>query len=279
MRLARFVADGKTRIGFVTGDQIAELKGSWNEILSNFADGSSWIAPVTSGSQWPIAECELLAPLDSDSRGVICIGFNYREHAKEVGAQLGNRPAPRPSIFQKLASSMLAPGKPLHLDPGLSGEVDWEVELGVVIGKGGRHIPAEQVADHIAGYTIVVDVTARDLQRDHVQWFMGKNLHRSSPIGPWVTTMDEIGFPPVLQISLHVNDVEKQRSTTDRMIWGIDEFISMTSSCVELQPGDVFATGSPPGVGFSRQPPEYLRPGDLLRAEIQHLGRLEHDVQ
>jgi len=278
LRLARFMADGKERVGSVADGHLTELGGSWAEVLGNVTDSSALAAQVPSGGRWPVEECELLAPLDPTGRGVFCIGLNYKEHADEVGQELGDRPAGRPSIFQKLAASMLAPGQPLCLDPDLSGEIDWEVELGVVIGKRGRRIPVERVAEHIAGYTIVIDVTARDLQRAHVQWFMGKNLHQSSPVGPWVTTLDEIGFPPVLELSLHVNDVEKQRSSTDQMVWGIPEFISMTSACVELQPGDIFATGSPSGVGFRRQPPEYLHPGDVLRAEIEHLGSLQHAV-
>jgi 2-keto-4-pentenoate hydratase/2-oxohepta-3-ene-1,7-dioic acid hydratase in catechol pathway len=278
VHLARFRADGEERVGFADAGDLVEVAHSWIEVLGEALEAPSRIAAAATGARWPLADCELLPPLEATSRGVFCIGMNYQAHTAEVGSQLGAVPSGRPSIFLKLASSMLGPGKPLVLDPALSTEIDWEVELGVVLGRGGRRIPVERVGEHIAGYTIVVDTTARDLQREHVQWFIGKNAHQSSPIGPWVTTIDEIGFPPALGISLHVNGVEKQQARTDQMVWSIAQFIAITSESVELLPGDVFATGSPPGVGFTREPPEFLRSGDVLRADIERVGSLQHDV-
>ena len=149
----------------------------------------------------------------------------------------------------------------------------------MVLGCGGRHIQADRANEHIAGYTVVNDVTARDLQRDHVQWFTGKNVAGSTPVGPWVVTADEVGFPPVLSVSLTVNGVEKQRASTDRMIWGIGEFIALVSERVELRPGDLFATGTPSGVGFSRNPPEFLIPGDIVCADVERIGTLRNVVK
>lgn len=277
MQLARFTVEDQDRVGFVDGDELVEVESDWLDLLARVVEQRE--ASGCGVARWPRQSCELLAPLEPSARGVFCIGLNYREHADEVGDELGEVPVEQPPIFLKLPESMLAPNRPLVLDPDLSKEMDWEVELGVVIGKGGRRIAADRVAEHIAGYTIVVDTTARDLQRGHIQWFIGKNAHQSSPIGPYVVTTDEVGFPPALELSLRLNGVEKQRARTDEMIWSIAEFISVTSRAVELKPGDVFATGSPPGVGFTREPPEFLSPGDLLRAEIDKIGVLEHVVR
>jgi 2-keto-4-pentenoate hydratase/2-oxohepta-3-ene-1,7-dioic acid hydratase in catechol pathway len=279
VRLARFVAEGAERLGFLDEDDAVEVRGTWPELVTRSMAGSEAVAAESTGRRWPLSGCRLLAPLDPASRGVFCVGMNYSDHVAEIGDELGRVNAGRPPIFLKLTASMLAPDQPLVLDPLLSSQMDWEVELGVVIGIGGRHIAPVDVHQHVAGYTVVIDTTARDLQQGHVQWFMGKNAHQSSPIGPWITTVDEVGFPPAVDISLSINDVDKQQATTDQLIWSIADLVSITSSAVELQPGDVFATGSPPGVGFTRTPPEFLTPGDVVRAEIKGVGSLSHVVK
>jgi 2-keto-4-pentenoate hydratase/2-oxohepta-3-ene-1,7-dioic acid hydratase in catechol pathway len=175
-------------------------------------------------------------------------------------------------MFVKLASAMAGPNATLCLEPSVSSQFDWEIELGVVIGRGGRAIAKHAVPDHVTGYTIVNDVTARDLQRRHVQWFIGKNVDTSSPIGPWITTLDEAGYPPALEMVLSVNGVEKQRVGTDQMIFDVPTVVSTVSDAIELQVGDVFATGTPSGVGFARQPPESLQSGDVIEASIEGLG-------
>jgi 2-keto-4-pentenoate hydratase/2-oxohepta-3-ene-1,7-dioic acid hydratase in catechol pathway len=279
VRLARFEVEGKNRIGFVDGREFVEVDSSWTGLLAYALDGLSGVEELATGARFALDSGRLLAPLEDTSRGVFCIGLNYRQHVEEVGDVLGEVRTGRPPIFLKLAASMLGPSNPLVLDQELSKEMDWEVELGVVLGRGGRRIPTDRVGEHVVGYTVIVDTTTRDLQREHVQWFIGKNSHRASPIGPWVTTVDEVGFPPVIELSLHLNGVEKQRATTDLMIWSIAEFVAITSESIELKAGDIFATGSPPGVGFTRQPPEFLTPGDKLRAAIEGVGTLEHAVE
>lgn len=279
VQLTRFRVDGGDRVGYVDGAELVEVETSWSELLGLALENGAAVRAKSSGRRWSHADCEVLKPLDEACRGVFCIGLNYREHTEEVGNELGETPTGRPPIFFKLVDSMVGPTEPIVADPAVSKQVDWEVELGVVIGKAGRHIPVERVHEHIVGYTIVVDTTSRDLQREHVQWFMGKNAHAASPIGPCVVTADAFGFPPALEMSLSVNGVEKQRARTDKMMWSIAEFVAMTSDVVVLQPGDVFATGSPPGVGFARRPPEFLAKGDVLRAEIDGIGVLEHAVE
>jgi 2-keto-4-pentenoate hydratase/2-oxohepta-3-ene-1,7-dioic acid hydratase in catechol pathway len=279
VRLARFRADHKDRVGFIDGESLVEVSVGWAEVLARVVEDRAGLASLGGGARWPIDECELLIPIDEATRGIYAIGFNYREHADEIGDELGDTRTGRPPIFFKIRPSLLAAGRALVLDPEFSKEMDWEVELGVVIGRPGRKIPVNKVGRHVAGYTVVVDTTARDRQREHGQWFIGKNAAASSPIGPWVTTVDELGFPPVVELSLSGNGVEKQRAASDNMIWRIEEFIAMTSQGIELQAGDVFATGSPPGVGFTRRPPEFLTRGDVLRAEISQVGWLEHAVR
>lgn len=278
MRLARVAVDGREIVGRIDGSEVVELSGDWAGALRAVTPGGTGLTELETERRHPLSSCELLVPLDPVARGVFCIGLNYREHADEVAGSLGESDG-RPPIFMKLGASMLASAKPIVIDKQLSEEVDWEVELGVVLGLGGRRIPVDQVHEHVAGYTVVVDTTARDLQRAHGQWFIGKNSHASSPMGPWVVTVDELGFPPRTELWLRVNGVEKQRSSTDLMIVDIATFISITSESVELRPGDVFATGSPPGVGFTRQPPEFLRPGDVLEASVERVGSLKHAVE
>lgn len=278
MRLARVAVEGREIVGRIDGAEVIELSSDWTGALAAVVAEGGGLAELETDRRHPLATCELLVPLDPGARGVFCIGLNYREHADEVGGSLGEGDG-RPPIFMKLAASMLASAKPIVIDKQLSVEVDWEVELGVLLGRGGRRIPVDEVHRYVAGYTVIVDTTARDLQRAHGQWFIGKNTHAASPMGPWVVTVDELGFPLLTDLWLRVNGVEKQRSSTDLMIVDIATFISMTSESVELRPGDVFATGSPPGVGFTRQPPEFLRPGDVLEASIEGVGSLTHAVE
>lgn len=278
MRLIRFRAADEDRVGWLDGEDAVEVRLCWEEMVAASLEPGRSALAARSGRRYPLAGSLLLPPLPLVRGGLFCIGMNYREHDEEAGVALGPR-ARRPAIFWKLTSSCIGDGEPIEADPSISREYDWEVELGVVIGRGGRHIQAERAGDHVAGYTVVNDVTARDLQRDHVQWFMGKNVADSTPVGPWVVTVDEAGYPPVLSISLTVNGVEKQRGSTDQMIWDIGEFIALVSHRVELRPGDLFATGTPSGVGFSRNPPEFLTAGDVVCADVERVGTLRNVVK
>lgn len=281
LRLACFDRDGQVGVGRIDGEEIVEVPHSWTDALVCLMDdaGRTELEHAGTGLRLNLKDVQLLPPIGADGRGVFCAGLNYSEHVEELAGMLGGSRDGKPPIFWKLTASLLAPNRTLVTDKELSREVDWEVELGVVLGRGGRRIPEEEVGDYVAGYTVVVDTTLRDLQKAHGQWFIGKNLHASSPIGPWVVSVDEVGYPPSVELSLYVNGVEKQRSMTDLMIWRIAELVSMTSAGVELRPGDVFATGSPPGVGFTREPPEFLVPGDVLKAAIERVGVLEHVVE
>jgi 2-keto-4-pentenoate hydratase/2-oxohepta-3-ene-1,7-dioic acid hydratase in catechol pathway len=279
MRLVKFSADGARRIGVVTDDVVHEMPGEWTEILQQCSGGSAPQQPASDARTWPLDRCTLHAPLSDAGRPIFCMGLNYRDHEAEAGRPLGLQPSVKPVVFVKQPEAMADPGEELTLDPRLSTEFDWEVELAVVLGKGGRDIPSDRVDEHVGGYTVLNDITARDLQRGHSQWFIGKNIHHSSPVGPCVVTADEISYPPDLLLTLSVNGIEKQRARTNELIFDIATIVSTVSRYVELQSGDLFATGTPAGVGFTRTPPEFLRTGDVIVAEIERIGSLRNRVR
>lgn len=279
MRLACFRVhdDRVNRVGIVGDGSVTQFNGSWSELLSSCA-GPSPRQPGQLGAAFPLEDCTFEPPLPDGGRGLFCVGMNYWDHDAEARGLLRTAPSEHPVFFWKLPQTMTSASADLPLDASVSGEFDWEVELGVVIGLPTRRVPPERVAEHLAGYTIVNDVTARDLQRQHVQWFFGKNAHRSSPIGPWVTTLDEAGYPPQLEMELTVNGVTKQRAQTGDLIFDVPTLVSTLSRSIELLPGDVIATGTPQGVGFARTPPEFLEVGDVIEARIDGLGLQRNTV-
>lgn len=278
MRLVRFNAAGVNRVGVWQNTYIDELAVSWHDLLELATKGGGSAALPTAERTWAVEDCVLKAPLSDYGRPIFCLGLNYIDHEAEAGSTLGVQHPTSPVVFVKQPEAMADPGEALVLDPALSKEFDWEVELAVVIGRAGRDIEPGRVVDHVAGYSVLNDVTARDVQRRHVQWHLGKNVHRSSPVGPWVTTADEISYPPELVLTLSVNGVEKQRARTSDLIFDIDNVVSTVSRYVELHVGDIIATGTPAGVGFTRSPAEFLRSGDVMVAEIEGVGAIQNRV-
>ena len=216
-------------------------------------------------------DAELLAPLPRPGK-VIAIGRNYREHLTEEGVE----PPAAPLIFAKWPSSVVGPGAEIRWDPGLTGQVDYEAELAVVIGKRARRVDPGEALGHVFGYTCLNDVSARDLQFGDGQWVRGKSLDTFCPMGPVLVTADEIGDPQDLAISCTVGDERLQDSRTSAMYFGIAEIISYCSRSFTLEPGDVIATGTPGGVGVFRDPPRFLQDGDRVVVEIERIGRLEN---
>ncbi len=214
----------------------------------------------------------LRAPLLRPGK-IICLGLNYADHAKET-----NSPIPQyPELFNKFANALIGPGEPIVL-PRVSQQVDYEAELAVVIGKAGRYVAEERALEHVAGYTILNDVSVRDFQFRGRQWMQGKTFDRSTPLGPWIVTADEIPDPQVLEISCEVSGEVLQRSNTREMIFGVAAVIAYISQIMTLEPGDVIATGTPAGVGFAREPKRLLRPGDVVRVTVERIGTLENPV-
>lgn len=219
---------------------------------------------------------KLLAPLPRPAKNVFCVGRNYLDHVAESDRVRGaDTKAPEfPQFFTKPPTAVIGPDETFVRDPAVSVRMDYEVELGVVIGPGGRDIPAERALEHVFGYTIVNDVTARDLQRRHDQWFKGKGLDRSCPMGPCIVTRDEIGDYTTLELTLTVNGEERQRAKASQMIFDIPKLIQALSAGMTLEAGDVISTGTPAGVGFAMSPPRFLQPGDEVVCKVSRIGTL-----
>src|SRR5439155_24858116 len=201
------------------------------------------------------------------------IGLNYRDHAAE-----SNMPIPKqPVVFSKFATGVMAPGEPVVL-PDTSSQDDYEAELAVVIGRRGKKVSAARALDYVLGYTCFNDISARDFQFADGQWQRGKSCDSFAPMGPTLVTADEVPDPHQLPIKLLLNGKTMQDSNTDQFIFGVPELIEFLSQTITLEPGDVIATGTPSGVGFARKPPVFLRPGDMMEVEIEHLGKLGNPV-
>lgn len=214
----------------------------------------------------------IAAPIP-EPRTVYAIGLNYRAHAAEIGATVPTRPI----VFAKVRSCIVGTGEAIEV-PKASEQVDWEAELCFVIGTGGRHIAAADALAHVAGYMNGNDVSVRDWQMHFPTWMMGKGFDTHGPIGPYLVTRDEVPDPHALPVRLWVNGVLKQESSTDDLIFNIPQIIEYVSEAVTLQPGDIFFTGTPAGVGMGRNPQEWMKAGDVVRIEIGNLGALVNPV-
>ncbi len=219
-----------------------------------------------------LGSVHLLAPVPRPGK-VICIGLNYRDHAEESGLPLPEVPI----LFPKFANSVIGPGAPIVLPPETA-EPDYEAELGVVIGRTAHRVDAADALSYVAGYTCMNDVSARDLQNRTSQWMLGKAIDTFLPCGPWLVTADEIPDPQALAIRLRLNGRELQSSTTGQMVFGVAELVASISRTMTLDPGDLIATGTPPGVGFARTPPVWLSDGDEVEVEIEGVGVLANPV-
>jgi 2-keto-4-pentenoate hydratase/2-oxohepta-3-ene-1,7-dioic acid hydratase in catechol pathway len=231
---------------------------------------------MPSGPGLSVGEIELLAPIPRPARNIFCVGKNYREHVKER-PETGDAMPEAPIIFTKAPSCVIADGRPIELPNGLSQQIDYEAELAVVIGRSGRGIQPARAFDHVWGYTIVNDVTARDLQLRHKQWFLAKSIDGFCPMGPWLVSTDEVDATN-LSIRCWVNDELRQDANTGELIFDIPTLIATISAGITLQPGDVIATGTPSGVGAGFKPPRFLSTGDRVSIAIEGIGRLSNPV-
>jgi 2-keto-4-pentenoate hydratase/2-oxohepta-3-ene-1,7-dioic acid hydratase in catechol pathway len=220
------------------------------------------------------------APIRRPHKNIICLGLNYLSHAKESARARGRemKIPEAPVFFTKSPTSVNGPFDPVPWDPAITAQVDYEAELGVVIGISGKNIPRARALEHVFGYTVINDVSARDLQQRHLQWFKGKSLDGFCPMGPVVVTADEFGDPQTKKIALRVNGVEKQHSTTADMIFPVDAIIEALSQGMTIEPGDVIATGTPEGVGLGRTPQEFLKDGDIVETEVEGIGILRNRI-
>jgi 2-keto-4-pentenoate hydratase/2-oxohepta-3-ene-1,7-dioic acid hydratase in catechol pathway len=232
------------------------------------------------GAAHTLNEVRLAAPIPRPRKNIYCLAVNYKAHAEETASQRDHKGQTPdiPVFFTKSPTSVNDPYGEIELDPQVSSELDWEVELGVIIGKRGKNIPEAEALSYVFGYTVLNDVTARDLQKRHKQFFKGKSLDGSCPMGPCIVTADEIADPHNLNLSLRINGETKQDGNTKMMIFNIKRAISVLSQGMTLEPGDILATGTPSGVGFTRVPPEFLQEGDVMESEVEGIGVLRNLV-
>ena len=292
MKLATVTHEGRTKAVLVSPDNktvwpleallgrsVSDLGAIAGELLG--LEGK--LKPA--GAGLPFASVKIEAPIPRPARNVMCVGKNYHEHAKEFTASGFDSSASSaadaiptaPIVFTKAPECVIAHGADIRYPEGVSDSVDYEAELGLVIGRGGRGIAKADAYAHICGYTIVNDVTARDLQGKHKQWFLGKSLDTFCPMGPFLVTADEVE-PENLTVKCWVNDELRQDANTRDLIFDIPTLIETISAGITLRPGDVIATGTPVGVGIGFKPPKFLERGDQVTIEITGLGRLSNRV-
>ena len=276
MKIASFVSGGKNSYGIVRDGGIIDLgkKLHYPSLLAVLAAGALDEVRAVNAAATPdlkLSDVTLLTPVP-DADNIFCIGRNYKGHVAEGNAKVPDFP----SMFIRLKSSIVAHDMPL-IRPKVSGDFDYEGELALVIGKGGRHIPRNDALSHVAGYSILMDGTIRDYQFKHCLT-VGKNFVATGSFGPWLVTADEVGDPTQLELRTRLNDAEVQHSKTDDLIFDIPAIIAYISAYTRLTPGDVIATGTPEGVGFARKPPLWMKPGDTLEIEISKIGILRNKV-
>lgn len=308
MRLTTFSYEGNQRIGALMDELVIDLNYACEEMLSaqgqlrakpiadayvpaNMVDflrgGEQSLVMAKAGVDFviqsektferkvvhPIINVRLEAPVQNPAK-MICVGHNYREHILEMGREIPKYPV----IFAKFANTIIGPQDDIPLYP-ISDQLDYEAEFAFVIGKQARNVNQQTALDYVAGYTIVNDVTYRDLQRRTIEWLQGKTVEGSAPMGPSLITKDEIINPEELEVVLTVNGEERQRSNTKNLVFTVPYLVEFLSSIMTLEPGDVVLTGTPGGVGVARDPQVFLREGDVVRIEIDQLGVLTNQVK
>ena len=287
MRIATFLHQGQRRVGRVSADgqsvtafELPPAEAERGALALVDAAAAGRPLPASAGPAIPLSEVSLQAPIPLPRRNVWCVGRNYHEHAKELqGSVFKNNnanPATWPIVFTKVPECVIGPMDTVRL-PGeaVSAQIDYEAELAVVIGTGGKNISQADAMKHVWGYTIVNDVTARDVQMRHQQWDMGKSFDTFCPMGPWIVTADELDGQHT-RVRCWVNGQPRQDGRTEDLIFDIPTLIETISRGITLYPGDVIATGTPAGVGLGLNPPQFLQPGDVVRIEIDGIGVLEN---
>lgn len=285
MKLVTYLHNGRSAIGAVVGEQVVDLSAVAPDMLRLIEMGEEGLAQAqtavaAAADLIPLHAVRLQAPIPVPRRNVMCLGLNYAAHAAEsLAAQGKNVSLPdAPIVFTKATTAVSGPYDDIPFDAAVSELIDWEAELGVIIGRSGKNISPQEALGYVYGYMVVNDVSARDVQRRGKQYFKGKSLDGYCPTGPWIVTADEIGDPQNLRVACRVNGVTKQDDTTAHMIFNVAHTIAYLSRGMTLLPGDIIATGTPEGVGFARTPPEFLRPGDVVECEIEAVGLIRNGV-
>jgi 2-keto-4-pentenoate hydratase/2-oxohepta-3-ene-1,7-dioic acid hydratase in catechol pathway len=292
MRFATLEINGRETVAVISEDErrycevqrlVPGFAGDMVDLIAAMPAGVSGLAAV---EQWqPLEGARVLAPIPHPRKNIFCVGKNYHDHAKEFSqsgfdssAAKGEFAPPVPVIFTKPLTTVVGPGDDVLSFADVTSQLDYEIELAVVIGKAGRGISKADAMDHVWGYTIINDVTARDLQQLHRQWFVGKSFDTFCPMGPWIVTADEVDVGN-LQLRCWINDELRQNANTSDLIFDIPTIIESMSAGMTLQPGDVIATGTPAGVGIGFKPPRFMKPGDVMKLSIDKLGTLTNRIR
>ena len=305
MRLLTFAIKDQTRIGaLVKGDKVVDLNravatmpgggdraplgADMREFLEGGDEASRRAAEATSrikavlrtdpdavpaDTVFDLAAVKVRAPI-SNPQKIVAVGLNYRDHCEENNLD----PPETPIMFAKLPSAIIGPGEPISWPPELTDQVDYEAEFAFIVGKTARCVPVERALDYVFGYTVLNDVSARDLQFADGQWVRAKSIDTFCPIGPFLVSKDEFPYPPALDIGCTVNGRELQRSNTGQLIFGVAELLSFVSQACTLYPGDILSTGTPGGVGYYQEPQLFLEPGDSVTVHIEGLGTLTNPI-
>ena len=288
MKLVTYRFENTQRVGVLTQDETAVLPLDYSD-MNNLIETASPAdlrsaasAAERAGVRVPLAEVELLAPIPRPRQDILCLGMNYKDHADEAAqynAEAFTKEKPVAVYFSKRVSQAVAPEGDIERHAGLVERLDYEVELGVILGKAARNVKAEEAGDYIFGYTVINDVSARDVQTSHKQWYFGKSLDGFTPMGPCIVTADEIAFPPALDISSAVNGEPRQHSNTRLFLTGIPALLEELTAGMTLLPGTIIATGTPAGVGMGFDPPKFLQSGDVVECTIQGIGTIRNTVR
>ena len=288
MKLVTYRENGAEKVGALTKDGTAILPlpvpdmNTLIETMTLSQLSSAVTAAEGSGASVALADVELLAPIPRPRQDVLCLGMNYKAHASEAAkydADAFTKEKPAAVYFSKRVSEAVAPGGVIQSHQDLVERLDYEVELAVILGKTAKHVKAAEAGDYIFGYTVLNDVSARDVQTGHKQWYFGKSLDGFTPMGPCIVTADEIAFPPALGISSTVNGEPRQDSNTSLFLNSIQDVLEELTAGMTLLPGTIIATGTPAGVGMGFDPPKFLASGDVVECTIQGIGTLRNTVR
>ena len=287
MKLVTYRENGAEKVGALTKDGTAILPlpvpdmNTLIETMTLSQLSSAVTAAEGGGASVALADVKLLAPIPRPRQDVLCLGMNYKAHASEAAkydADAFTKEKPAAVYFSKRVSEAVAPGGVIQSHQDLVERLDYEVELGVILGKTAKHVNAAEAGDYIFGYTVLNDVSARDVQTGHKQWYFGKSLDGFTPMGPCIVTADEIAFPPALGISSTVNGEPRQDSNTSLFLNSIQDVLEELTAGMTLLPGTIIATGTPAGVGMGFDPPKFLKPGDTVSCTIEGIGTLTNPV-
>jgi 2-keto-4-pentenoate hydratase/2-oxohepta-3-ene-1,7-dioic acid hydratase in catechol pathway len=285
MRLVTYHDGSGAHLGALRGDAVVALDAVAPSMLALIDGGPELLAQAKAELERatdtiPLSAVRLLAPIPRPRQNIVCLGMNYVAHAIESDRAKGREPKlpEHPVFFTKAVTTVCSPDDEVPLDPRVTSQLDYEVELAYIVGRTAKNIAKEDALSYIFGYTIINDVSAREVQTQHQQFFKGKSLDRSCPMGPCIVTADEIPDPTVLGLRLRLNGETRQESTVGDLIFDIPTTLAVLSLGQTVDPGTIVSTGTPSGVGMGRNPPEYMRPGDVMEAEVDLIGVLRNAV-